>query len=99
MKAPFLLAICIFFLYSCVYSQAGDLDSTFDGDGITTVAFSNIFAVVAQPDGKVISAGDSAGTIALARFNNDGSLDPTFSNDGKVTTDIGSGMIRMLYMI
>jgi uncharacterized delta-60 repeat protein len=46
-----------------------------------------------QTDSKLLAAGDAtAGGIpdfALARYNSDGSLDPTFSGDGIVTTPIG----------
>ena len=51
------------------------------------------FAVIQQTDGKLVLAGTSrtpnSEDIALARFNADGALDPTFGNGGKVTLDIG----------
>ena len=34
-------------------------------------------------------AGGGAGDFALARYNPNGSLDPTFSGDGMQTTDFG----------
>jgi uncharacterized delta-60 repeat protein len=47
-----------------------------------------------QADGKIVVAGysytNSSSTFALARYNSDGSLDNTFTSDGKVTTAIGS---------
>jgi uncharacterized delta-60 repeat protein len=75
----------------------GDLDPTFDGDGKVTTDFAGDFdradAVAIQGDGKVVAAGLAtvSGTedFALARYNPDGSLDTTFSGDGKVTTDFG----------
>jgi len=51
-------------------------------------------AVVTQPDGKIVVAGSAMMAnreFALTRYNSDGSLDTTFSGDGKVTTTIGSG--------
>lgn len=51
-------------------------------------------SVAVQPDGKIVVggwAGDSEGTsdFAVARYNPNGELDQTFSDDGKVTTVIG----------
>ncbi len=50
-------------------------------------------ALAVQTDGKIVVAGDrysnNASLIALARFNPDGSLDPNFSFDGKMSTSIG----------
>lgn len=48
----------------------------------------SVFALVAQPDGKIVAAGSASGNdFALARYNMDGSLDLTFGSGGKVTTD------------
>jgi uncharacterized delta-60 repeat protein len=44
-------------------------------------------ALVLQPDGKLVVAGESRGDFALARYDADGSLDTSFSGDGVVTTD------------
>jgi uncharacterized delta-60 repeat protein len=48
-----------------------------------------------QPDGKIVVVGstDSGGgtNFALARYNPDGTLDTTFSFDGKVATDFAGG--------
>ena len=70
---------------------AGTLDPTFDGDGkVTTDFFTNYdhsYALVVQPDGKLIVAGASSGDFALARYNLDGSLDLSFDGDGLLITD------------
>ena len=73
---------------------AGDLDTTFSGDGIVTTDLGsgtqdngNVMAL--QPDGKIIVAGTSNDDIALVLYNSNGSLDTTFSGDGKLTTDLG----------
>jgi uncharacterized delta-60 repeat protein len=82
------------------YHPDGSRDETFSGDGILTMDFGGhddrAKAVVVQPDGKIIVAGSSveldtedvpSRDFALARYNPNGSLDPTFSGDGKRTTD------------
>jgi uncharacterized delta-60 repeat protein len=75
----------------------GTLDTTFDGDGKVSTDFltgNDIASDVAlQPDGKIVVAGTkdigeaSTQDFALARYNADGSLDTSFGNGGKVTTD------------
>src|SRR5262245_31511571 len=76
------------------YNTDGTLDTSFDGDGKVTTSFGvfdQAFAVAIQPDGKIIAAGTSGlGDFALARYNSDGSLDPTFDDDGKVTTNLAT---------
>src|SRR5579885_1749835 len=49
-------------------------------------------AVAIQSDGKIVAAGFSSNhnsDFALVRYNTDGSLDDTFSGDGRVTTNFG----------
>jgi uncharacterized delta-60 repeat protein len=69
----------------------GDLDTSFSGDGTVITDFggpARAFALAIQLDGKLVAAGESAeGDFALARYNPNGTLDTTFSGDGKVTTD------------
>ena len=46
-----------------------------------------------QGDGKIVAVGhgdSSGGDFALARYNPNGSLDTSFSGDGKQTTDFGA---------
>ena len=74
------------------YTYDGGLDTTFNTDGKVTTDFGSYdegTAIAIQPDGKVIVAGFSGTDFALARYNNDGSLDTSFGTDGKVTTDFG----------
>lgn len=90
------------------YNVDGSLDNTFGAGGKVVITFFGredaATALVLQPDGKIVAAGHSLvsggdGTnpivrvFALARYNTDGSLDPTFGNQGKVTTDFGSDCI------
>ena len=78
------------------YTANGNLDVTFDGDGRVTTdlgGFPELAAGVAlQPTGEIVVGGASGSTVALARYSGNGSLDPTFSGDGKaVTPNFGSG--------
>ena len=47
-------------------------------------------AVAVQEDGKIVAVGTAGSDFALARYNPNGSLDPSFSGDGKQTTDFGA---------
>ena len=76
------------------YNANGSLDTSFSGDGKQDTDFGSpslAYSVVVQPDGKIVAAGyvgsGTAYDFALARYNPNGSLDTTFSFDGKVTID------------
>jgi uncharacterized delta-60 repeat protein len=73
----------------------GDLDPTFSGDGKQTTDFGGVdraaAAVVRQADGKIVAVGIAGADFGLARYNPNGSLDTTFSGDGKQTTDFENG--------
>jgi uncharacterized delta-60 repeat protein len=71
------------------YLPDGSLDPSFDGDGLVTVNVHNSeqgHEVLLQPDGRivVVGFGDSGERFALARLEQDGSLDPSFGNGGVV---------------
>ena len=79
------------------YNTNGSLDLTFSGDGIQTTDFGfREFgkAITLQPDGKFIVVGSTdyfgSDDFAIARYNTDGSLDLSFSGDGKQTTSFSS---------
>ena len=81
------------------YTPDGRLDTTFDVDGKVTTNFgeseANARSVVVQPDGKLVVGGYGLGDgfiydFLLARYNTDGTLDTTFSGDGKLSTDFSS---------
>jgi uncharacterized delta-60 repeat protein len=80
------------------YDSDGTLDPSFGGDGKVTTNFSSsadfAFGVTIQTDGKIVAtgrAGGSGGRIAVARYDPDGSLDTSFSGDGKATTNLTAG--------
>jgi len=79
------------------YRADGTLDPSFGEGGIVTTHFSPDYDIAAdvaiQPDGRIVVAGGTArrdGQLALARYERDGTLDSTFSGDGKLATDFGS---------
>jgi uncharacterized delta-60 repeat protein len=78
------------------FAAAGDLDSTYGTGGLVRTDFTphGDFAIgmAIQADDKVVAVGDAGGTnpkFAVARYNTDGTLDTSFSTDGKVLTDFG----------
>lgn len=81
----------------------GSVDNTFGSSGYVTTQFvtgknARGWDVAIQPDGKILVAGWSKvnttperDNFAIARFNTDGTLDNTFSSDGKLLIDFGNG--------
>jgi uncharacterized delta-60 repeat protein len=86
----------------------GSLDNSFDGDGMVTTSFTTPgddvgSGIAVQADGRVVvvgtsNSGSGNSEFAVARFNDDGSLDNSFGVGGLVTTsfsggdDVGSGI-------
>jgi uncharacterized delta-60 repeat protein len=77
-------------------TSSGRLDKTFSGDGKQTVNFGGEdigMAGAPAPNGKIVIAGTSSTTsafrMAVARLNPDGTMDATFSGDGKRTVAAG----------
>ena len=93
----FIAAVLGSVILSAVAQAApGDLDPTFSGDGEQTTDFggsSEAKAMVVQPDGKVVVVGATSRDFALAvaRYNPNGTLDTSFSGDGRQTTGFGVG--------
>ena len=92
-------------------AQIGLLDPGFGGDGKVTTDLDPVRsiedsanAVVVQPDGRIVVAG-SLGcrqntlsedcSIAVARYDTDGTLDTSFSGDGVVLTHFSSGAVGL----
>lgn len=81
------------------YNSDGSLDTSFGSDGMLRTDFNrsddSAAAIAIQGDGKIVAAGFSdlrrvfppRFDFAVVRYNSDGSLDPSFGNNGKVTTD------------
>ncbi|MDD2949815.1 MAG: hypothetical protein PHU29_03405, partial [Sulfuricurvum sp.] len=79
------------------YNSDGSLDTSFDSDGIVLTAVSDYSAaqsVTVLDNGKIIVAGfsgsGSSSDFAVVRYNSDGSLDTTFSDDGMIITPVGT---------
>lgn len=66
---------------------SGALDTTFGSGGKRTIDFgatsSTAQGAALQPDGKILLVGSSGARVAVARLNPNGSLDTSFSGDGK----------------
>jgi uncharacterized delta-60 repeat protein len=85
------------------YNADGSLDSSFGVGGRVLTDFSNNSVdnasdMTIAPDGKIVVAGYSgpsgAYDFAVARYNQNGSLDTTFDGDGKFVVDVpGLGTI------
>lgn len=85
--------------------RAGHPDASFSFDGKTTVAVGagattdTAFNTIVQADGKIVMVGDGPDTavggddtdMEVVRFNLDGSLDTSFSGDGKAFINFDAG--------
>jgi uncharacterized delta-60 repeat protein len=90
------------FLTAAARAAPGDLDPSFGNGGLVTTDFGGRgdfgLAVAVQPDGKIVAAGNSSAvgvfsvSFALARYNPNGSLDPTFGSGGTVLTSFGGNL-------
>jgi uncharacterized delta-60 repeat protein len=92
-RAGIAAAVAVLVTSSVALAASGDLDQGFGGGGRVTTVFgaqpSAASAVVVQPDWKIVAVGSRAdGSFVLARYRGDGTLDPTFGGDGRVTTPI-----------
>jgi uncharacterized delta-60 repeat protein len=89
--------------FTIALAAAGDLDTTFDNNGLVVnyVVPSNpgrddrARGIAMQPNGKIVVAGWSHdlatgnSDFALTRYNANGSLDTSFSGDGRLITNFG----------
>jgi uncharacterized delta-60 repeat protein len=81
------------------FNVDGSLDASFGSGGKATADFNGqtdrAFAVAIQTDGKIVVAGSAAPAtgvstdFAVARFNSNGTPDPSFGSGGQLTTDVG----------
>ena len=72
----------------------GQLDIDFDTDGLVIndlsdpgTTFNDVFIL---PNGQIMVAGRTDANVLLARFNEDGSLDNSFDDNGFTATDFGA---------
>jgi uncharacterized delta-60 repeat protein len=83
------------------YNTNGSLDTSFGGSGIVITQLTGDYdaatAVAIQADGKIVVAGSrynetsgSSSSIAVVRYNSNGSLDTSFNGTGIVITSVGS---------
>lgn len=82
------------------FTASGALDTAFGVDGVATIPVMNVGAsafkcVHVQPDGRIVASGffgetELWYTLLLVRFNADGSLDDSFSDDGIVRHSYGN---------
>jgi uncharacterized delta-60 repeat protein len=83
------------------YNSNGSLDTAFDFDGKQTTSlltFDRANAISIQANGKIVLGGASSSTVSfgslvrgdlsMVRYNPNGSLDTSFSSDGKLSFDL-----------
>ena len=80
------------------YNDDGSLDTSFGTGGIVTTPIGGgddvIRSVALDSGGRIVVAGYTLGAtydVALARYDADGDLDPTFGTGGLVVTPVGTG--------
>lgn len=82
-----------------LYAAPGDLDPSFDFDGIVTTDINNFnnnaWSMAIQPDGKIVVVGISYANqqppfITVVRYLADGNYDNSFDGDGIVITPFAS---------
>jgi uncharacterized delta-60 repeat protein len=78
------------------FGTDGLLDATFGTGGIVTPSIASV-KILPQPDGKIIIGGGydngQNNDFALARYNSDGTLDPSFGNGGVTISDFGGNEV------
>jgi uncharacterized delta-60 repeat protein len=87
-----LVAVLLMVLPGLARAAPGDLDPSFDGDGMSTfggLSSDVANAVLVQPDGKLVLAGYGGGNFAVTRLNPAGSFDTSFGDGGVTGADFG----------
>jgi uncharacterized delta-60 repeat protein len=74
------------------YTANGALDPTFGTGGIVTTDIDGTadtaYDLAELSDGKILAAGSTTSDFAMACYQPNGALDPTFGTGGKVVTDL-----------
>ena len=88
------------------YGPDGRLDRSFGKGGVVTTAIGRSAAaeeLLLQPDGKLVAAGYSglgaSSRFALARYDRNGRLDPSFGSGGTTTTAIGMDSVAQALLL
>jgi uncharacterized delta-60 repeat protein len=74
------------------FTQAGALDATFGGTGTIAVSTGSPYALVQQPDGKLVVATMGqfgASPLVISRYAADGTVDATFGTAGATSITVG----------
>ncbi|MBX7154762.1 MAG: T9SS type A sorting domain-containing protein [Candidatus Kapaibacterium sp.] len=89
------------------YNTDGSLDKSFNANGIIvyplsvdSINYATAYTIAIQKDGKILIAGGGKaanGNITLLRFNNNGSIDNSFGNNGKVVTEVANTELDIAY--
>ncbi|HEV7732516.1 MAG TPA: hypothetical protein VGR62_10165 [Candidatus Binatia bacterium] len=85
-------------------TSSGAFDPSFGTNGIVRTSIGvvdSVGAIVRQPDGRIVASGGTGPntvtqTAVLLRYDDDGSLDPTFGSGGIVTTMIAGDARSMV---
>ena len=90
--------ILILLVTNFLYSQAGNLDTSFGDEGKTITGFEQFSAeansIIVQSNGKIVLAGtgisDSDEDIIAVRYLSNGQIDTDFADDGKFSVSISN---------
>lgn len=87
------------------YLSNGQLDTSFSGDGISTMATNGAFIrdIALQPDGRILAGGHlQSGPnqgLLLTRFKANGALDGTFGQNAKVVSNGPLGVAQKVKLL
>lgn len=93
------------------YMPDGVLDPTFGTGGVKVISFngnpSEVRGVAIQPDGRILAAGFTSvpgptgnpGNFVLLRHLPNGDPDPSFGNNGRVLTQVGSSSLAYCLLL
>jgi len=88
------------------YNSDGSLDTSFSSDGWQVTDLGNIdnaSGIAVTSTGKVVAVGrtgtNSVSDIAIVQYNEDGSIDSSFSEDGIVILDLGGTDDRLRQVV
>ena len=84
-----LLALALCLGPPSAHARPGDLDRSFGDGGRVVTPFADdireLTALARQPDGRLLAMGSSEqGALVMARYRLEGSLDPSFANEGRL---------------